>query len=72
MKAQQVRAIYNRWNSNMSPDSIIMDLQTLYNQAQAILPLDKQTPINLTQYDAAKKNSFLKTLGLDFSLWLEK
>jgi hypothetical protein len=72
MKAQQVRAIYNRWNSNMSPDSIIMDLQTLYNQAQSILPLDKQTPINLTQYDAAKKNAFLKTLGLDFSLWLEK
>jgi len=72
MKAQQVRAIYNRWNSNMSPDTIIMDLQTLYNQAQSILPLDKQKPINLTQYDAAKKNAFLKTLGLDFGLWLEK
>ena len=72
MERQQVRAIYNRWNSNMDPNSIILELQTLYNKAQRILPLLKQKPLNLTQYDAAKKNAFLKSLGLDFSLWLEK
>ena len=72
MQSQQVRAIYNRWNDNLDPDSFIMDLQSLYNNAQSLLPPNRRTFIEMNKYDAAKKNMFLKTLFLDMGLWAEK
>ena len=72
MQSQQVRAIYNRWNKNMRPDSFIMDLQTLYNKSQSFLPESKRTYIDMNKYEAAKKSMFLSTLFLDMGLWAEK
>lgn len=74
MERQQVTAIYNRWLENDDPDSAIRALQDIYNRAVvAVLPIGQQDDaiINLTNREAAEKNAFLRTLGLDIGLWLE-
>jgi predicted P-loop ATPase len=74
MERQQVLAIYNRYLTNNDPDTAIRAMQDLYNRVVvSVLPIGQQEDalINLTEKEASFKNTMLKTLGLDISLWLE-
>ena len=74
MERQQVLAIYNRYLTNNDPDTAIRAMQDLYNRVVVkVLPIEQQENalINLSEKEASFKNTMLKTLGLDISLWLE-